>query len=50
MSEIGEFYMTIITCDMNISKEKGQLLLTIWIQMYRTMTINMRADRICHSS
>ena len=43
-------YMTIMTSDIIISKKTSQLLLTIPIQIYRTLFARIRPDRIGHLS
>ena len=50
ISDNGGVSMTIITSDMMISKKTSQLLLTIPIEMYRTLFARIRPDRIKHSS
>ena len=40
------FYVTMIACDRIISTELGQLLLTIPIQIYKTLSARIRADQI----
>ena len=40
------FCVTIIACDRIISTESGQLLLTISIEIYETLSARKRADQI----
>ena len=40
------FYVTMIAFDRIISTESGQLLLTIPIQIYKTLSARIRADQI----
>ena len=46
ISDYGGVNMTIITCDMNIPKETGKLLLTILILINRTLFARISPDRI----
>ena len=40
------FYVPMIAFDRIISTESGQLLLTIPIQIYKTLTARLKADQI----